>query len=152
MLIRWIFDSFANVGDDAGRTSYFIIFREMAIFQLVMDKCCSSDEFFDLTYTANGKRQIQVENFSNRKWADKNSSYMDKKLGEVTKLWVEILSSRRQANGKIGHVVQTRVCRLTKTWNLYFDLRKRVFKLPYLSPSYPIPISLAVFVSLRRLL
>ena len=40
---------------------------------------------------------------------------MDKKLGEVTKLCVEILSSRRQANGKIGHVVQIRVCRLTKT-------------------------------------
>ena len=114
---------------------FHIICSEMAIFQLVMDKCCSSDEFFDLTYTANGKRQIQVENISNRKWADKNSSYMDKKLGEATNLCVEIMSSRRQAEGKIGHVVQIRVCRLTKTWNLYFDLRKRALKLPYLSPS-----------------
>ena len=40
---------------------------------------------------------------------------MDKKLGEATNLCVEIMSSRRQANGKIGHVVQIRVCRLTKT-------------------------------------
>ena len=40
---------------------------------------------------------------------------MDKKLGEVTNLCVEILSSRRQAEGRTGHVVQTRVCRLTKT-------------------------------------
>ena len=86
----------------------------MAIFQLAMDKCCSSDEFFDLTYMANGKRQIQVENFSNSKRADKNSSYMDKKLGEISNLCVEIMSSRRR-KGRTGHVVQTRVCRLTKT-------------------------------------
>ena len=31
---------------------------------------------------------------------------MDKKLGETTNLCVEIMSSRRQAKGKLGHVVQ----------------------------------------------
>ena len=46
---------------------------------------------------------------------------MDEKLRETTNLCV------RQAKGKIGHVVQIRVCRLTKTGSLYFDLRKRVF-------------------------
>ena len=40
---------------------------------------------------------------------------MDKKLRETTNLCVEIMSSGRQANGKIGHVVQIHVCRLTKT-------------------------------------
>ena len=40
---------------------------------------------------------------------------MDKKLGETSNLCVEIMSSRRQAKGRTGHVVQTRVCRLTKT-------------------------------------
>ena len=40
LLIRWIFDPFANVGDDAEKTSYFIICSEMAIFQLLMDKYC----------------------------------------------------------------------------------------------------------------
>ena len=40
---------------------------------------------------------------------------MDKKLGETSNLCVEIMSSRRQAEGKTGHVVQIRVCRLTKT-------------------------------------
>ena len=79
-------------------------------------------ESLSFTYTANGKRQIQVENFANKKWADKNGSHMDEKLRETTNLCV------RQAKGKIGHVVQIRVCRLTKTWNLYFELRKRVFK------------------------
>ena len=63
---------------------------------------------------------------------------MDEKLRETTNLCV------RQAKGKIGHVVQIRVCRLTKTGSLYFDLRKRVFKLLYLSPSCTTPISLAV--------
>ena len=40
---------------------------------------------------------------------------MDKKLDEATNLCVEIMSSRRRAKGRTGHVVQIRVCRLTKT-------------------------------------
>ena len=31
---------------------------------------------------------------------------MDKKLGDTTNLCVEIMNSRRQAKGKLGHVVQ----------------------------------------------
>ena len=36
-----------------------------------------------------------------------------KKLRETTNLCVEIMNSKRQVKGKLGHVVQIRVCRLT---------------------------------------
>ena len=51
------------------------------------------------TYTAKGKRQIQVKNI------------MDEKLREITNLGVEIMNSKRQVVRKLGHVVQFRVCR-----------------------------------------
>ena len=40
---------------------------------------------------------------------------MDEKLRETTNLCVEIeiMNSKRQVMGKLGHVVQSRVCRLT---------------------------------------
>ena len=41
---------------------------------------------------------------------------MDKKLRETTNLFVEIMGSKRQVKGKLGHVVQTvafAICRLT---------------------------------------
>ena len=38
---------------------------------------------------------------------------MDKKLRDTTNLGVEIMNSKRQENGKLGHVFQIRVCRLT---------------------------------------
>ena len=38
---------------------------------------------------------------------------MDKKLRETANLCVEIMNSERKGNGKLGHVVQIRVCRLT---------------------------------------
>ena len=38
---------------------------------------------------------------------------MDEKLCETTNLCVEIMNSKRQVMGKLGHVVQIRVCRLT---------------------------------------
>ena len=38
---------------------------------------------------------------------------MDKKLRETTNVWVEIMNSRRQVKGKLGHVLQIRVYRLT---------------------------------------
>ena len=38
---------------------------------------------------------------------------MDKKLGETTSLCIEIMNSKRQVMGRLGHVVQCRVCRLT---------------------------------------
>ena len=38
---------------------------------------------------------------------------MDKKLPESINLRVEIMTSKLQVKGKLGHVVQIRVCRLT---------------------------------------
>ena len=38
---------------------------------------------------------------------------MDKKLRESTNLSLEIMNSKRQVMGKLGHVVHFRVCRLT---------------------------------------
>ena len=63
-------------------------------------------ESLSFTYTANGKHQIQVEN-EQIKTAQK--LFMDKKLRETTYLWVEIMNSKRQVKGKIGHVVQIRL-------------------------------------------
>ena len=69
-------------------------------------------ESLSFTYTANGKRQIQVENFSSG-WKQLKTIVMDKKLPETTNLGVEIKSNKRQVKRKLGHVVQTRFCRLT---------------------------------------
>ena len=38
---------------------------------------------------------------------------MDKKLRDSTNLGAEIMNSKQQEKGKLGHVVQIRVCRLT---------------------------------------
>ena len=38
---------------------------------------------------------------------------MDEKLRETTNLFVEIMNSKRQVKGKLGHAIQIRVCRLT---------------------------------------
>ena len=38
---------------------------------------------------------------------------MVKKLRDTTNLGVEIMNSKQQETGKLGHVVQIRVCRLT---------------------------------------
>ena len=38
---------------------------------------------------------------------------MNEKLRETINLCVEIMSSKRQVKGKLGHVIQIRVCRLT---------------------------------------
>ena len=38
---------------------------------------------------------------------------MDKKLRETTNLCAEIMNSKGQVKGKLGHVVQIRVCHLT---------------------------------------
>ena len=39
---------------------------------------------------------------------------MDQKLRETTNLCVEIMNSKWQVKGKLGHVVQIRVCRSTQ--------------------------------------
>ena len=38
---------------------------------------------------------------------------MDKNVQETTTSFVEIMNSNRQVFGKLGHVIQIRVCRLT---------------------------------------
>ena len=38
---------------------------------------------------------------------------MDEKLLETTNFGVELINSKRQVKGKLGHVVQIRVCCLT---------------------------------------
>ena len=38
---------------------------------------------------------------------------MDEKQFETTKFGVELMNSKRQVKGTLGHVVQIRVCRLT---------------------------------------
>ena len=38
---------------------------------------------------------------------------MVKKLRDTTNLDVEIMNSKQQEKGKLGHMVQIRVCRLT---------------------------------------
>ena len=73
-------------------------------------------ESLNFTYTANGKRQIQAENFSKQKMSRQNklkTILMDKKFLKASNLCVEIMNSERQVKGKLGHVVQIHVCRLT---------------------------------------
>ena len=73
-------------------------------------------ERLNFTYTANGKRQIQAENFSKQKMSRQNKPKtirMDKKFLKASNLCVEIMNSERQVNVKLGHVVQIHVCRLT---------------------------------------
>ena len=71
-----------------------------------------------------GKRQtvrFKLRISQNRKWADENCSEQFlwiKKMPETTNVGVEIMNSKRQVKGKLGHVVQLRVCRLTWTWSL----------------------------------
>ena len=38
---------------------------------------------------------------------------MDEKLRDTTNLGVEIMNSKQHEKGKLGHMVQIRVCRLT---------------------------------------
>ena len=38
---------------------------------------------------------------------------MDKKWRETINLCLEIMKTKRQVKGKLGHVLQLRVCRLT---------------------------------------
>ena len=59
------------------------------------------------TYTANGQRQILVENISKWEWANKNGSKQFlwiKNLGETTNLSVEIMNSKRQVNRTLGTI------------------------------------------------
>ena len=73
-------------------------------------------ESLNFTYTANCKRQIQAENFSKQKMSRQNklkTIRMDKKFLKASNLCVEIMNSERQVKGKLGHVVQIHVWRLT---------------------------------------
>ena len=65
----------------------------------------------DFKLHAYGKRQKSDSSFElfkieNEQIKTAQKILMDKKLGETTNLCVEIMNSRRQAKGKLGHVVQ----------------------------------------------
>ena len=62
-------------------------------------KCPKKLNNREFKFHVDGKRQIQVKNFS--------------KLRETTKLCVEIMNRKRQVKGKFAHVVQIRVCHMT---------------------------------------
>ena len=73
-------------------------------------------ESLSFTYAANGQTSeyfswefLKIENYQ-IKTAQK---ILTDFLCETTGLCVKIMISRRQANGKLGHVVEIRVCRLT---------------------------------------
>ena len=53
---------------------------------------------------------------------------MDKKLGETTHLCVEIINSKRQVKGKLGHVVQSLTSLLTRS---LFGLLARISSAMY---------------------
>ena len=65
---------------------------------------------------------------------------MDKKLRESTNLSLEIMNSKRQVMGKLGHVVHIRVCRLT------FDVNVMLL----LSNNTPVTLK-GIFFSIWRL-
>ena len=71
-------------------------------------------ERFRVTLTANGKREIQVENISNKKQQAKaaQSNSYGFIWRETIDFFVEVINSKRQEKGKLGHVVQIHFCRL----------------------------------------
>ena len=48
---------------------------------------------------------------------------MDKKLRDTANLGAEIMNGKRHEKGKLGHVVQIHVCRLTSTRCLTFLIK-----------------------------
>ena len=78
-------------------------------------------ESLSFTFTANCKRQIQVENF----WIENEqlkTILMNKKLSETTNLGVEIKSNKRQVKRKLGHLVQIPVWRKRDAWTSPFTI------------------------------
>ena len=71
-------------------------------------------ERFRVTLTANGKREIQVENISNKKQQVKTAQSHSYGFlwRETIDFFVEVINSRRQEKGKLGHAVQIHFCRL----------------------------------------
>ena len=67
-------------------------------------------ESLSFTYTANVGFKLRIS--QNWRWADRNSSKQFLWIKNCVKLnlCVEIMNSKRQVNGKLGHMVQIRVC------------------------------------------
>ena len=64
--------------------------------------------------TANVKFELRIsQNRTLSRWKQLKTILMDKKLRESINLRVEITTSKLQVKGKLGHVLQIRVCRLT---------------------------------------
>ena len=62
---------------------------------------------------ANIRFKSRISQNRNEQTKTAQKIHVDKKLREITYLCVEIMNSRRQAKGKLGHVVQIHFCRLT---------------------------------------
>ena len=71
-------------------------------------------ERFRVTLTANGKREIQVENISNKKQQVKTaqSNSYGFLWRETINFFVKVMNSKRQEEGKLDHAVQIHFCRL----------------------------------------
>ena len=52
---------------------------------------------------------------------------MDEKLRDTANLGVEIMNRKQHEKGKLGHVVQIRVCRLTFDVNVMLNLSNKGF-------------------------
>ena len=64
--------------------------------------------------TANVKFELRIsQNRTVSRRKQLKTILMDKKLRESINLRVEIMNNKLQVKGKLGHVVQIRVCRLT---------------------------------------
>ena len=79
-------------------------------------------ERFRVTLTGNGKREIQVDSISNKKIAGKNSSkqflWIKLAWNNLFNFFVEVMNSKRQEKGKLGHVVQIHFCHLKLAWQM----------------------------------
>ena len=64
-------------------------------------------------YTVNERFKLRIsQNKKNEQIKTAQKIHMNKKLCRTTNLCVEIMNSSK-AKGKLGHVVQIRICRLT---------------------------------------
>ena len=70
-------------------------------------------ERFRVSFTANVRFKLRIS--QNRKKADKNcpEQFLWINWRETIHSCVEVINSKQQLRGKLGHVVQIRVCRLT---------------------------------------
>ena len=78
-----------------------------------------------ITYTADVTLKLRI--YQNKKWADKQikTIIMDKRSQETAYLQVEIMNSKWQVKGKLGHVARIRVYRyMLQMWCLTSQMKQ----------------------------